>query len=355
VDAADILRVIMQFLREQGLLTSLKALQDESGVGLTAVDDVDVLAAEVLAGRWDLVLHAVAALQLPPAVVSALYEQVVRELAEAREIDTARALMRSALPLLLLKREEPQRYVRLEHLLGRPVFDATEAYLGGSSKEEKRAELAAALRDHVTVAPPARLVTLLGQALKWQQFTGALPPGGKFDVMRGAAPPRRDAEDKVPTSVAGTVKFGAAARPECVAFSPDGAYLVAGSSDGIIEVYDPETARLRTDLAYQAKVSAAASFADACLPLCIALGCEQSVCFAHPEVARQICHLETAAWRCGACGAHARHYHGGSPRVSRSEKTNRAPHQRIRHTHTPRATGRVHAARRGGARGSHQP
>jgi WD40 repeat-containing protein SMU1 len=79
-----------------------------------------------------------------------------------------------------------------------------------------------------------------------------LPPGNKFDVFRGIAAKQEEEEDAIPAAMASNIKFGAKTHAEAAAFSPDGSMLASGSVDGFIEIWDPETGKMRSDLKYQA-------------------------------------------------------------------------------------------------------
>jgi WD40 repeat-containing protein SMU1 len=174
----------------------------------------------------------------------------------------------------------PDRFARLERLLQRNEFAPADAYLPGWSKERKRSVIAAEMKDDVTSAPASRLLALLTDALKWQAHTGRLPReafstapagvsagggavssgsgevlGSGIDLLTGAAVSAAAAAEQPTTALSRTLRLGAVGsgtNAEVCTFTPNGALLVTGSSDGFIESWDWTTGALAKELPYQA-------------------------------------------------------------------------------------------------------
>ncbi len=158
-------------------------------------------------------------------------------------------------------------------------------YYGELTKQQRREEIGQGLSKVIPILPPSRLNTLLQQAIKWQSYTGQLPfvrkaweeddegtdtnekaskkPRKAFDLVLGEVDSIDTPGDpfsnnqvegeSIPSKSYSSIKFGKKATAECALFLPDATGLITGSSDGLVEVWDPQHrfAKLRMDLEYQ--------------------------------------------------------------------------------------------------------
>ena len=254
VDSKDVVRLMLQYLKESNLTRTVQALQAETGVSLSTVDDTDALLADVRAGRWDAVVMQLNCCAVPKDKLVNVYEQIINELVVSAERGLAKEILRKT-PCLngYLRESDAERYLKLEYYCQKASVREVDVYPVGYTKERRREEIALSLAGEVESAPRSRLLAIINQALHYQQERGLLPAdGGSYDLLLGGSrAAKKDEEEAVIHKQIGTIKFGAENHPETVVFSPDGRSLVTGSIDGFVEVWEHASCKIREDLDYQ--------------------------------------------------------------------------------------------------------
>ncbi|KAI8352874.1 WD40-repeat-containing domain protein [Choanephora cucurbitarum] len=251
INKENVTKLIIQFLRENNLNQTRSVLEKESQLTFQAVDDKARLLQEIKDGRWDNILKQVNQLGLEAHQLLDLYEQIVLELIESQELSAAEALLRRSNVLRLMSEEYSDRYESLERYLDQAPVERIQY-----TTAKRREHVANQLENYITTAPGSRLLTLLGQSIKWQQLQGVITPESTFDIFRGTVSVQKSEEDVFASKPYVSIKFpGKKTHAETACFSKNGQYLATGSVDGFIEIWNHLTGKLRKDLSYQAQDS----------------------------------------------------------------------------------------------------
>ena len=173
------------------------------------------------------------------------------ELIELKEFSTAFTFLSKSEPLLVLRELDPDRYLYLQSFCVQKSSDSS--VYSGISKEKRRSMVAEDILKSFENIESSRLIKLLGQSIKWQHLQGLIPNDTTFDLFKGTSLVMKSDLDTPPCTLLHTLPFPKNQRPICATFSFDGQYLVTGTKDGFIEVWNYMTGKLRTDLKYQAE------------------------------------------------------------------------------------------------------
>jgi WD40 repeat-containing protein SMU1 len=244
INSTDVIRLIQQYLKENGLFQSIKVLEEETGVKLNSVDSIEDLKNNIIKGKWDLALKALYGLDIEIGKLVSLYEQIIYELNDLKEYDIARSLLYDNLHTF--KGGNECEYNRLEQIIN------SGKTLTEKDKERNRVMLAETLSKELAVIVPNRLTFLLTQGIK-NLYTNKEIPNNitKYDIFTGRVDSLLDNSSSFVKGLYNQITFNDGSYVEIAKFSSDGNYLATGSSDGFIEIWDPLTGKLKSELTYQ--------------------------------------------------------------------------------------------------------
>ena len=164
-------------------------------------ENFDELQSDILNGRWEKVIQHLKFIKLPQSVLMSLYEQIILELLELKEYSCSSWLFMKPEFQKYMKANRSERCMLLQRNFVTKSFDYREAYPGNQTKEKQRALIASLIKKELCVVAPSRLITLLGQALKWQQGQGLLPPGQHIDIFEGKTAIKKVEPDQCPKNL----------------------------------------------------------------------------------------------------------------------------------------------------------
>ncbi|CRG97501.1 conserved Plasmodium protein, unknown function [Plasmodium gallinaceum] len=251
VSATDVIRLILQYLKENNLLRTFYVLQEESNIKLNAISNVDVLISDINKGDWKNVLFNITTIDLSDDTLMNLYEQLICELIEYKEKELAEKIMNECIVFKRMEKKYTDKYKKLMDLLNSNNINKSILY-DGLTKEEKRNNLCIMINNEITSCAPSRLLALIGMALKWQNYHNIIKnKNGKFDIFRNVEKDEITTIDVYPDKILKSIKFGNDSNVECCISSYNNDFLITGSSDGFIEIWNWLTGQLNTELTYQ--------------------------------------------------------------------------------------------------------
>ena len=93
----QMIELMLQFLKENKLEKTYKALQEESEIRTNFLHNVETFKRNMFEGKWEFVLQELETLELPRRVLMDFYETLMFELFDNEEWDLARYVWKDVL------------------------------------------------------------------------------------------------------------------------------------------------------------------------------------------------------------------------------------------------------------------
>ncbi len=115
----SVLQLILQFLKEHDFNNVKELLEKESGIRLNSLESDHELVTAIQKGHWDVVIRILNTLSLSPSVLVPIYEQMIFELWESKDLKVASTLLHQTQIMAFLREWDSERYHWLESCLAK--------------------------------------------------------------------------------------------------------------------------------------------------------------------------------------------------------------------------------------------
>lgn len=258
-----ILKLILQFLLENGLFNSYFTLSEECGVNLNWVNNLNNIKSIISEGLWSELIKILRYIKLPVHLQVLLFEHIILELLELKEPFVAQYFIENNKSVFLYDKFIEKYNALLEYIeKSKNIISKSEndsydsdysqilnfvknSYIEGGSKEKSRERLSKLISDNLVEIKNSILLEVIGDYLKYKnslklnneeqgttldlESNGDLLLLGQGRLQLGDQGELKFVERS--SVVMDTEKFGYIS---CVAFSPSGEQIVATSKGYVI-------------------------------------------------------------------------------------------------------------------------
>ncbi|KAH7648995.1 WD0 repeat [Cryptosporidium bovis] len=271
----SVIKLILQFLLENGFEDTFFSLQRESNVYLNGVKKLDDIENKVISGSWGDLLFLIKYLKLPVNLLVIIFEHILLELLELKEPYLAKLLMENSEPLKKhLRISNPEKYESFSEVIERsieitrhisnsdtdecdysPIYKFVKTnYIEDGDMINSRKRISSLLLEYVDELPPFKLLEIIGIALNvvksndLGETINFVRDNDGYNIFNlGARSNQRPDNEKkkkaqryelFSSEFIHKTEISDTGEIRCISFSPDGEKLIAGTSKGYIFIGD---------------------------------------------------------------------------------------------------------------------
>ncbi|KAH8741385.1 WD-40 repeat protein [Cryptosporidium ryanae] len=279
ISGDSVIKLILQFLLENGFEDTFFSLQKESNVYLNGVENLDEIENKVMTGSWGDLLFLIKYFKLPVNLLIIIFEHILLELLELKEPYLAKLLFENSEPLNKhLRILNPQRYEHFSEVIERSIeiikhtskndtekceYSSIYKFVKANYMEDgdminSRKRISSLLLGYIDELPRFKLLEIIGIALNRVNTNcdsgviNFVKDNDSYNIFnlgvclnsRPSSEKKMESKNKIQKDDLISNEFIHSARIndtgeiKCISFSPDGEKLLAGTSKGYIFIGD---------------------------------------------------------------------------------------------------------------------